>query len=61
MILIVFQIIYYPTIWAEIESRIIEHFYSAAPEQEKKVLELVELEKSFQKTNHEDFKPKKYV
>lgn len=57
----VFQIIYYPTIRAEIESRIIEHVYSASPEQEKKVLELVEMEKSFQNTNHEGFKPKKYV
>lgn len=58
---LMFQIEHYPKIREDVESRIISHVYANAPEQEKNVLALLEMETAFQNTNHEEFKANEYV
>lgn len=56
-----FQIEHFPKIREDVENRITTHVYSHTQEQEKNVLELLEMEIAFQNTNHDDFQPNKYV
>lgn len=52
---------HYPKIRNDIEARIIDHVYFVRSAQEESVLALLDIEIAYQNTNHEDFKPTKYV
>lgn len=61
MNLFVVQITNFPKLKHEIENRLVSHIFANEPTSKRNVLALIEMERAFLNTNHEDFFAKEHI